>query len=261
MAIKKKPLSIERRMVIASATVSSEKNTIHSFSDVDIVEARRLIKKYNIESGVKLSFTGYVVKCLSETIEEYPEFNSFIKRKKLIILDDIIISVLVEREIKNEKVPEPLVIESTQNKSLIQISDEIREAQRVKSDKIGSLSNSNWFNLIPGFMLKTAVRIADKNIKIAKRYGKIAVTAVGMNSKQPLWFIPHGTGTLMLTIGSIGKKVVEIDGQFESREHLCITTSFDHDIIDGAPAARFMNSFLEKVKSGTILKNLIDGKI
>ena len=92
---------------------------------------------------------------------------------------------------------------------------------------------------------------------MAKRYGKVAVTAVGMFSKEPVWFIPHGTATVLLTIGSISNKVVEIDGKFESREHLCITASFDHDIVDGAPAARFMSEFGTLLKSGEILEREI----
>ncbi|MFO8234942.1 MAG: 2-oxo acid dehydrogenase subunit E2 [Bacteroidales bacterium] len=39
------------------------------------------------------------------------------------------------------------------------------------------------------------------------------------------------------TVGSISKKVVETDKQFVSREHLCLTVSFDHDIVDGASAS------------------------
>jgi pyruvate/2-oxoglutarate dehydrogenase complex dihydrolipoamide acyltransferase (E2) component len=98
-------------------------------------------------------------------------------------------------------------------------------------------------------------RMADRNIGMAKRYGKVAVTAVGMYSKEPVWFIPHGTATVLLTVGSISKKVVEIDGRFVSREHLCLTVSFDHDIIDGAPAARFMSQLIETIKCNETVTN------
>jgi pyruvate/2-oxoglutarate dehydrogenase complex dihydrolipoamide acyltransferase (E2) component len=35
-----------------------------------------------------------------------------------------------------------------------------------------------------------------------------------------------------------------------SREYLNVTLSFDHDIVDGAPAARFAGRFTELVQSG-----------
>lgn len=69
-------------------------------------------------------------------------------------------------------------------------------------------------------------------ISVGIRYGKIAVTAVGMLSKEPFWFIPHGTANVLVAVRSINKKVVELDNQYVSREHLCLTVSFDHDIVD-----------------------------
>lgn len=248
------PLSFNRRAVIASASVTKEKNAIHSFTEIDITEPRRLIKDYFQKTGEKLSFTAYIVTCLANTIKDHPQLNSFIKGRKLILLNDVSISVLIEREIAGEKVPEPIGIMKAQKKSLYQIHKEIREAKKVETAKIGDLSGMTWFNLIPTFLLKTFIRIADKNLRMGVKYGKVAVTAVGMYSKEPVWFIPHGSATVLVTVGSISGKVVEIEGVFCSREHLCLTVSFDHNIVDGAPAARFMNQFIETVKSGRLLQ-------
>jgi hypothetical protein len=151
-------------------------------------------------------------------------------------------------------VPEPIGIKQAQDKTYLQIHKEIREAKKQQTDKLGSLSGQTWFSLIPSFLLRLFIRIADKNIYMTKKYGKIAVTAVGMYSKEPIWFIPHGTATVLITVGSIEKKVVELDNQFVSREHLCLTVSFDHDIVDGAPASRFMNQLMETIKSGQLIK-------
>lgn len=251
---KSSPLSFNRRAVIASASVTKDKNAIHSFTEVDITEPRALIKKHFEKTGEKLSFTAYIIACLSSVIKDFPQFNSFIKGRKIILLDDIIISVLIEREIAGENVPEPIGIKQAQNKTYLQIHKEIREAKNQQSDKLGSLSGQTWFRLIPSFLLRLFIRIADKNIHMAKKYGKIAVTSVGMYSKEPIWFIPHGSATVLITVGSIDKKVVEIENQFVSREHLCLTVSFDHDIIDGAPASRFMNQLLETIKSGKLIQ-------
>ncbi len=251
---KKTPISFNRLAVIASASVTKEKNAIHSFAEIDITEPRSLIKNHFEKTGEKLSLTAYIVTCLSKVVQDYPQFNSFIKGRKLIMLDDITISVLIEREIAGENVPEPIAIKQTQNKSYLQIHQEIREAKKQQTNKLGSLSGQTWFRLIPGSLLRTFIRVADKNIQMGKKYGKIAVTAVGMYSKEPFWFIPHGTATVLATIGSISKKVVEIDRQFESREHLCLTVSFDHNIVDGAPAARFLNQLMETIKSGELIQ-------
>jgi len=171
-----------------------------------------------------------------------------------VLLDNVTISVLVERDIDGEKVPEPIGIQQAQTKSFLEMHKEIREAKSTASNRLGTLSGMEWFRFIPSSLLKAFIRIADKNIKLGMRYGKVAVTAVGMFSKEAVWFIPHGSATVLISIGSISNKVVEVDGKFVSREHLCITASFDHDIVDGAPAARFLSRFAETIKSGEILQ-------
>ena len=251
---KSSPLSLNRRAVIASATVTKEKNAIHSLTEVDITEPRKLIKEPFEKTGEKLSLTAYIVTCLAQVIKDHPQLNSFIKGRKHIVLDDVTISVLIEREVAGEKVPEPLGIKGAQGKTYSQIHKEIREAKMQQTDRLGSLSGQAWISLIPSFFLRRFIRFADKNIHMAKKYGKIAVTAVGMYSKDPIWFIPHGTATVLITVGSINNKVVEIDNQFVSHEHLCLTVSFDHNIVDGAPASRFMNQLIETIKSGKLLQ-------
>lgn len=46
-----------------------------------------------------------------------------------------------------------------------------------------------------------------------------------------------------------------VDGRVEGREHLCLTLSFDHDIIDGAPAARFTNRLSQVLAGGELLRD------
>lgn len=249
------PLSFSRRAVIASATVTRKKNAIHCLTDVDISFPRQLMKEYFEKTGEKPSFTAYIVACLANTIKDHPYLNSFIKGSKQIMLDDVTISVLVENDIQGEKVPEPVGIKEAQNKTYEQIHHEIREAQKREGDQLGNLSDMTWIRFIPNFLLYTFFRLADRNISLAKRFGKVAVTAVGMFSKDAVWFIPHGTATVLVTVGGIREKIVQVEGKWVTREHICLTVSFDHNIVDGAPAARFMKQFMKVIKNGSVLQS------
>ena len=62
--------------------------------------------------------------------------------------------------------------------------------------------------------------------------------------------IPAGTPQLNITLGGIGVKPGVVDGQIAIRDYLSLTISFDHDIIDGAPAARFTGRLKELIESG-----------
>lgn len=249
------PLSINRRMVMASIAIN-KRSAIHSLTEIDVTEPRKLIREIHENGGPRISFTAYLVRCLALTLKNHPEMNSFIRRNRLVLLDDVTVSVLVERKLEDEQVPEPVGIQAAQDKDLMTIHKEIRSAQTTEGNKLGDLSGSAWIRLIPGFLLKAFVKIADRNIVMAKRYGKVAVTAVGMFSKTDTWFIPHGTATVLLTVGSISKKQVWHEDSFKTREMLHITASFDHEIVDGAPAARFLKQFSQLVESGSELKGL-----
>lgn len=247
------PLTFNRKAVKASATISKEKNTFHCLTEVDISIPRKIINDYFEKTGIKLSLTAYIVTCLAHTVKDHPLLNSFIKGNKQILLDDITVSVLVERELKGEKVPEPVAIRSAQTKTYYTINKEIREAQNHKGEQLGNLSKTEWIRFIPGFLLRYFIKIADNNIKMAKLYGKVAVTAIGMFNKASVWFVPHGTATVLITVGGINPKPVKEGDIIMEKEHICLTVSFNHDIVDGAPASRFMNQLIETIKSGHLL--------
>jgi len=55
--------------------------------------------------------------------------------------------------------------------------------------------------------------------------------------------------TLAVGIGSITEKPWIVDGEITARQILHLTLSFDHDIVDGADMARFVNSLVKKIEN------------
>jgi len=252
------PFTINRRMVAASTSVGREQSNIHAMIEVDISKPRQLIQAVKERTGERPSLTAYITACLAKVVSEYPNFNSFRKGRNLVILDDVTISVLVEREINGEIVPENLGIRAAQTKSYRQIHEEIRTAQEHTGDGLGGLSGATWVRFIPGFLFRMFVKIASKNISMMERYGAVGVTAVGMFGKknQALWVVPIvGGATIAVAVGGIVERPCTSDGQLESHEHLCLTITFNHDIVDGAPAARFVTQFSELLMSGDLISN------
>ena len=188
-------LSFNRKMVAAAAAVTASGSTIHSLARADITVPGRIMKEHFERTGEKLSLTSYIVYCLSQVVRQHPHLNAFRRGNRIITLDDITISVLVERDLMGEKVPEPMTIVSAQDLTFREINDRIRSAKTRNDTSLGGFTGMTWIRFIPGFLLKPFVRIAERNINLAKRYGKVAVTAVGMFSREPVWFIPHGSGT------------------------------------------------------------------
>ena len=85
--------------------------------------------------------------------------------------------------------------------------------------------------------------------------GTVIVTSVGMFGRGGGWglgFLP--LHTLGLTVGGIASKPAVHEGEIVIREFLNLTVSFDHDIVDGAPAARFVQSLAVLVEGASALE-------
>jgi pyruvate/2-oxoglutarate dehydrogenase complex dihydrolipoamide acyltransferase (E2) component len=74
----------------------------------------------------------------------------------------------------------------------------------------------------------------------------------GRGSGWGIGFLP--LHTLGLTVGGISEQSRVLASQIVSREALNLTLSFDHDIVDGAPAARFANTLQELIESAAVLQ-------
>lgn len=250
---RKVAFSMNRRIVAASASVGRARNNIHAITEVDISAPRRVMKDHRERTGESLSLTAFVIACLSRAIAENPHLNSFQRGRKLVLLDDVTISALVEREISGERVPEPFGIVGAQSKSYRAIHNEIRAAQQHVKDGLGGLSGMRWVRFIPAFLLRAFICTASKSIYMQKRFGVIGVTAVGMFANEAIWFVPLSAATVTVTVGGIVKRLsTEVDSSYV-REHLCLTVTFNHDIVDGAPAARFLKRFTELLMDTALL--------
>ncbi len=248
------PFTVNRRMAAASASVGREHNTIHSLIEVDISEPRRKLAAYRQAHGESLSLTGYVVACFARTLTRHPGCNAIRRFRKLLVFDDVTVNTLVERTIDGEAIPEPVGIHAAHTKGLREITEEIRAAQAREGGRLGELSGAGWVaRFIPSFLFKWFIRLASLSPSMVKRFGAVCVTAVGMHGGGAMWFVPLSAATVTATVGSIVERPVAAVDRIERREHLCLTLSFDHDIVDGAPAARFVRDLAARLEQGDLI--------
>ncbi|MFX1501513.1 MAG: 2-oxo acid dehydrogenase subunit E2, partial [Promethearchaeota archaeon] len=209
-------------------------------------------------------FTAWFLKCIGQAASEYKEVHSMMMgRNKIIQFEDVDISVAVEKTIEGVRTPIPLVIRKTNKKTIKQISEEIREAQSEEISEATVLGNHSMKKnvktyvalpkFIRTFILKSKFRDPRK---IKQIMGTIVVTSVGMFGKLHGWPIPTTTHPLAFGIGAIAKKPGVVEEKIEIREYLAVTVLFNHDVVDGAPASRFISRLGELLESGYGLLNL-----
>jgi pyruvate/2-oxoglutarate dehydrogenase complex dihydrolipoamide acyltransferase (E2) component len=247
---------MNRRIAAADAAVANERATIHAITEVDISNPQRIMREHKQQTWEPLSLTAYVVSCLARVVTENPEMNSFRRGRILILLSDVTIDTFVEREFDGEYAPEPVGIRTAQSKTYRQIHNEIRTAQHSHGGHIASLSGKEWIRFIPGFLLRCFICAGAHSVTMMKRYGAVCLTALGMFGNKALWFLPLGCAPVLVTVESIVERPLITDGHLEAHEHLCLTVSFDHDMVDGAPAARFVKRLSQLIASGEALADL-----
>jgi pyruvate/2-oxoglutarate dehydrogenase complex dihydrolipoamide acyltransferase (E2) component len=244
------PLPPERRVIADGGRIASKRHTVCGLIEVDVTEPRRLIREHKARTGESLSFTALVIACLGKAIDENKMMHAYRDwRNRLIVFDEVDVNTIVEIEMAGRKVTLPHFIRAANKRTVYDIHTEIRsvQAKPQQTREFGIL----WFARLPQFVRDLFYWGVYKNPHWLKAsFGTIGVTAIGMFGKGGGWAIPFGTHTLDLALGGIGEKPGVVDGRIEIHEYLCVTLMFDHDIIDGAPAARFVRRLVELIESG-----------
>jgi pyruvate/2-oxoglutarate dehydrogenase complex dihydrolipoamide acyltransferase (E2) component len=90
--------------------------------------------------------------------------------------------------------------------------------------------------------------------------GTVGVTALGMAGRGGGWGVAPAGQSLLLIVGGITRKPAVIDERVEPRDLLNLTVVFDHDVVDGAPAARFLKRLVGLIESGYGLEEARHGQ-
>jgi pyruvate/2-oxoglutarate dehydrogenase complex dihydrolipoamide acyltransferase (E2) component len=238
--------------------IGKEKHYVTALLELNVMEARKKIKNARRASGVKISFTGWLLKAIAETIKQHKEVAAFrYGRRKLIVFDDVDISIVVEKEIDGHKIPLPLVIRKVNEKSAASITAEIESAKtgKVSNEQMvldrGTSFPEKMYYFLPGAVRRMAWRIMLRQPRfVFKKMGNVVVTSVGMIGQINGWFIQTSVHPLSFGIGSITRKPIAVGEEIKIGGILHMTVLIDHNVVDGAPMARFVNSLTENIENG-----------
>ena len=236
------PIPRSRRFAIDAGYLGRRTHIIHGLLEVDVTKARAIIRDHRASSGEKLSFTAFIIHCIGQAVESNPHLHAYRDwRNRLVIFEDVNINSMVEVEMNGRKVPMPHIFKAVNKRSFRQIHEEMRATQ-ANPGKTDEASFMRWFLVLPAFFRHLFYRVVLRFPHTMRQHSSpITVTAVGMFGQgSSAWGIPMASFTLTVTLGSIARKPGVIDDQIMIREYLHMTVSIDHDIVDGAPAARFV---------------------
>ena len=198
------------------------------FDKADITMIEELRKKYSNMTeakGGKLTVTSILVKICSAGLLKFPEFNSSIdlNKNEIIYKKYVNIGIAVDSE-RGLLVP---VIKDADKKSITDLSAELSSlSEKVRNKKI------------------TPDEMEGGNFTISNLGG------IGGNGFTPIVYSPQ---VAILGVSRAATEPLYINEKFEPRLMLPLSLTYDHRIIDGADAARFLRWICEALENPILI--------
>jgi pyruvate/2-oxoglutarate dehydrogenase complex dihydrolipoamide acyltransferase (E2) component len=250
------PYTKSRRFMEEAIRSTHNKPMMHGLLEVDVTKARGYVRDVKARTGESPSFTAFVIGCLGRAVDEHREVHALRKgRHHLVLFGEVDVLTWIERDIAGQPVVLPCIVRAANRKTFLEIHDEIRTGQVQDVAKI-DVGGAKASQLLPAWLFRPYFSLAVRLGKYLprewkKRWGTVTLSAVGMAGKGAGWGIPPSSPSICwITVGGIGEKREDVDGEIATREYLSLTVSFDHRMIDAAPAARFTERLKELIESG-----------
>jgi pyruvate/2-oxoglutarate dehydrogenase complex dihydrolipoamide acyltransferase (E2) component len=242
------------------------KHSIYALLEVDVTDARQFIEDHKAQTGEALSFTGYLAFCLARAVDEDKSVQAYLKgRKQLVIFDDVDVFLPIERELGATPVAIPYVIRRANHKSFLEIHREIRGFQTQPVPHEGGMPAAFQRMMaapwpLPRLFVRLIRAVSRRDpTRAVTAAGTVGVTALGMAGRGGGWGLAPAGQSLLLIVGGIARKPAVIEERVEPRDLLNLTVAFDHDVVDGAPAARFIKRLVDLIESGYRLEEVRHG--
>jgi pyruvate dehydrogenase E2 component (dihydrolipoamide acetyltransferase) len=176
---------------------------------VDMTELVRFREKLK-EAEVKVSFTDIFVKVVSRALLNFPLANASLTDSGIVVRDYVNMGVAVA-------VANGLIVPVIKDADLMTLPEIATiSAELIVKAKNGQLQPDDYIG------------------------GTFTITNLGMFDIDEFTAIINPPESAILAIGKINQTPVAVDGAVVMRPIMALSLTYDHRVIDGAPAAQFL---------------------
>ncbi|MBN1264936.1 MAG: 2-oxo acid dehydrogenase subunit E2 [Anaerolineales bacterium] len=226
------PLTGLRGIIARRLTESwQERPQVTLVTELDVSELVKARKTYFEKHGAKLSYNAILTAACAQALKEFPAVNARLEKDGLKQLKDIHIGLAVETE-------NGLMVPVLNNVDTLSVS-EIEEKLQTLVER--TLDGTALPDELSG--------------------GTFTITNLGVFGVDAFTPILNPPEAAILGVGRILARPVVIDGNITIRETLTLSLVFDHRLIDGAPAARFLQRLSELLQQPDLMIGLSNKSI
>ncbi len=238
---------------------------VTQFDKADITpmeELRSKFRKQVEKAGGNLTVTAVLVKVIAAAVKQFPQFNASLDadNNAIIYKKYVNVGVAVDTEY-GLLVP---VIRNADQKNITQIAVEMQqlsEKARAKKLSLDEMSGG-------GISISNLGGIGGTYFTPIVNWPEVAILGVSRGIIEPV-FIPEGKGGSSRLRQGSGEASQSAEGataadpppkrpegRFEPRQLLPLSLSYDHRVIDGADAMRFLRRVVEAIEQPFLLSLL-----
>ena len=194
----------------------------------DITELEQLRARFAPkaeEAGGKMTVTAIALKVVASALKVFPQFNASIDmaKEEIVYKQYINVGVAVDTD-RGLLVP---VIRDVDKKNIVELAAELTQISRKAKDKKITPAEMEGGT----FTITNLGGIGGTGFSPIVNYPEVAILGLSRSSMEPIW----------------------MNGKFEPRQVLPLSLSYDHRLIDGADAARFLRWIAEAFEQPFLL--------
>ena len=204
--------------MVQSVLTAAQLTHMHECDATELASLREKEKKKYEKEGVKLTFMPYIVKAVASCLQQHKYLNASLEGEEIILKEYYNIGVAVDTK-EGLFVP---VVKGADKKDIKAIAKEI--------EKLADDSRSRKINVMD------------------LKGGTFTISNLGNIGIEYFTPIINYPESAILGVGRIMQKPVVRNGKIEIREILPLSLTYDHRIVDGGEAARFMADLIERLQ-------------
>lgn len=208
-------LTIARKL----AQINSEAVHVTLMAEVDVTSLIEFKSKHSTEQSAP-TITELLVPLVACTLKSQPQINAIFEEDRIKLVDNVNVGIAVDTP-DGLKVP---VVKDADKLGLNQIVEKVRNlSQKAQAGKINLEEMSQ---------------------------GTFTITNLGMFGVEGFTPILNPPQCAILGVGAIQEKPVVLSGQITVRKMMTLSLSFDHRVMDGVTAARFLSALKGTISNG-----------
>jgi pyruvate/2-oxoglutarate dehydrogenase complex dihydrolipoamide acyltransferase (E2) component len=247
----------ERQPVLDRLVGASRRFQVHALLELDVTEAAARISA----ADSRVSWTGFVIASVARAVAQHPDVNCRKAGNAILYFDRVDVGATVERHWQGRTVLDVVMIPDADRRTCAEITDILRRAKFGPGQAHPQRGLTRALMRMPGPMRRAGIAMAARRPKVAATFGPaVGVTSIGMFTRSWGWAIPVAPLTVTVTVGGVADRPVVHHGEIVARPTMPLTLSFDHAVVDGAPATRFTETLRTLVETAAAFSVTADSR-